>query len=133
MKNTILILAICLIVTYPRSANVRELDPHSAAKSEQSVNKISFEEKLLTVIPKEYKEPGWYEYPSSYGRRQWDVVTNVGFWRSGGGWDVTLSPDYSKVAYRAKVGKKVFAVINGEKKLDFDDVKYLAFNRDAAN
>jgi hypothetical protein len=134
MKNTILILAICLIVTCPRSiANVGELNPHSAARSEQPVNKISFEEKLLTVIPKEYKEPpGWHEDPSSYGRRQWDVVSTVSFWRPGAGWQVTLSPDYSKVAYRAKVGKKVFAVINGEKKLDFDEVSYLAFNRDGS-
>lgn len=132
MKNTILILAICLIVTYPRSiANVRELNPHSAAKSQQSVNKMSFEEKLLTVIPKEYAEPGGYEYPLSYGHHyQWELVPKVSFERYGGGWEVTFTPDYSKVAYRAKAGGKVFAVINGKKGLDFDDVRYLAFNRD---
>lgn len=132
MKNTILIVAICLIVTYPRSANVRELNPHSVVKSEQSLNEISFEEKLLTVIPKEYKEPGWYEYPASHGNHQWDVVPKVSFERYGGGWEVTLSPDYSKVAYRAKAGGKVFAVINGKKELDFDDVRYLVFNRDGS-
>ncbi|HET6974706.1 MAG TPA: hypothetical protein VFI24_00170 [Pyrinomonadaceae bacterium] len=132
MKKIILILAICLIGTYARSANVRELSPHSAVEPEQSINKISFEEKLLTVIPKEYKEPGWYEYPNSYADRQWNVVPKVSFERYGGGWEVTLSSDYSKVAYRAKAGGKVFAVINGKKELDFDEVRYLAFNRDGS-
>lgn len=133
MKNTILIFAICVIATYPRStANVRELNAHPAAESEQTVNKISFEEKLLTVIPKEFKEPGWYEVPASYGNRQWDVVPKVSFERYGGGWEVTLSPDYSKVAYRAKTGGKVFVVINGKKESDYDDVRYLAFNRDGS-
>ena len=131
MKITILILAICLLFTYPIStANVRELNPHSSVKSEQFVNKISFEEKLLTVIPKEYEEPGRYEHPTPNGDRQWNVVPKVSFERYGGGWEVTLSPDYSKVAYRAKLGGKVFAVVNDKKGLDFDDVRYLAFNRD---
>ncbi|HKR12833.1 MAG TPA: hypothetical protein VJT15_12310 [Pyrinomonadaceae bacterium] len=131
MKKTILTLTICLLVTYPRSANVRELTSDSAVKSAHSAYKISFEEKLLTVIPKEYKEPKWYEYVSG-NHRQWDVVPQVGFGRNYGGWEITLSPDYSKVAYRAKVGKKMFAVINGEKKPDFDDVKYLGFNPDGS-
>lgn len=132
MKKTILTLTICLLVTYPMAANVRELNPHSAAKSEHSVNKISLEEKLLTVIPNEYKEPGSYEYPGRYGVRQWDVLPRVSFERYGRGWEVTLSPDYSQVAYRAKAGGKMFVVINGKKGLEFDDVRYLTFNPDGS-
>jgi len=130
--KTILILAICLVATYPGStADVRELNPHSATESEQPVNKIS-EEKLLTVIPKEYTEPGWYEGPPVQGNRQWLVVPKVSFERYGGGWEVTLSPDYLKVAYRAKAHWRVFAVINGKKESDFDDVRYLAFSPDGS-
>lgn len=132
MKTTILILAICLIATLPRSvANVREFDPHSAADSDKSINKISLEEKLLTLIPKEYSEPGWYEYPFGYYDNGY-FVFKVRFARYGGGWEVTLSPDYSKVAYRAKAGGKMFVVINGEKQVDFDEVRYLTFSRDGS-
>jgi hypothetical protein len=66
------------------------------------------------------------------GRYLWDVVSTVSFERQGGGWEVTLSPDYSKVAYRAKVGGKVFAVISGKKGPDFDDVRYAAFSPDGS-
>ena len=133
MKNTILILAICLIATYLRTAGVRKLDPYSAAESEQSVNKIPLEERLLTVIPKEYKEPGWYDDPGvPYHGHRWNILYKVRFERYGGGWEVTLSPDYSKLAYRANAGGKVFVVINGKKGLDFDDVRYMTFSRDGS-
>lgn len=120
MKNFILLLAICLTATCL----------NSAAESDRSINKISLEEKLLTVIPKEYSEPGWYEFPGYYSNGYF--VFKVQFERYGGGWEVTLSPDYSKVAYRAKAGGKMFVVINGEKQSDFDDVRYLTFNRDGS-
>lgn len=134
MKKTILTIVVCLLVAYPRStANVRELNRHSGAELDQPLSEISFEEKLLTVIPKEYDEPGWYEYVSPvWGQVQRSVLPKLRFERYGGGWEVTLSPDYSKVAYRAKAGGKVFAVVNGKKESDFDDVRYLVFTPDGS-
>jgi hypothetical protein len=127
MKNTILIFAICLVVSYPRS-DVRELNFHSTAKSEQLVNKVPFEEKLLTVIRKNIQSrDGMSTHPPMV------IVRATLYPRSAlrgmaRGWEVTLSPDYSTVAYRAKAGGKVFAVVNGKKESVFDDVRYLAFS-----
>jgi Tol biopolymer transport system component len=129
MKNVILTLVIALLVTHPRpAANLPASDARDAAKPHQSVDKFPLEERLLATIPKEYSEPRGYEQPSLMNRHVWEVVPEVGFKRPGGGWEVELSPDYSRVAYRAKAGGKVFAVVNDKKGPDFDDVRYVTFS-----
>lgn len=133
MRNVILTLAVVLLATHPRpAANLPTSDARAAAEPRQSVNKIPLEERLLAAIPKEYSEPRGYEQPSLMNRFLWDVVPEVGFERPGGGWEVALSPDYSRVAYRAKAGGKVFAVVNDKKGPDFDDVRYATFSPDGS-
>lgn len=131
MRKVILTVAIALTATPQRLAfNLAGPDARAAAAPQQSVNKMPLEERLLATIPKEYKEPGGYEQVDLMGRSVWDIVSSVGFERQGGGWEVALSPDYSKVAYRAKAGGKVFAVINDKKGPDFDDVRHATFSPD---
>ena len=50
--------------------------------------------------------------PSINGMRAlWGVFSGIGFERPGRGWEPVFSPDYTKFAYRAKMGGHEFIVI----------------------
>jgi len=94
--------------------------------------RIPLEEKLLATIPKEYKEPGDYEQIYPGNAAAWAVFSGVGFGRPGRGWEPVFSPDYSRFAYRAKMGKKEFIVIGETKGPEFDEVRYAVFSPDGS-
>lgn len=77
--------------------------------SEQEKATLSlFQEKHFVTIPNEFEEPG-------------------------NGWEVTFSPDISRVAYRAEKGPKAFIVIDNKKGQEFDKVRRAFFSPDGTH
>ncbi len=65
---------------------------------------LPLEEKLLTIIPKEYKKPGEYGQFYQGDAGSLGVFSGIEFERPGRGWEPVFSPDYTKFAYPAKMG-----------------------------
>ena len=72
---------------------------------------------VLAVVEEDY---GWNTNQS--GIERFDVETEFRF---------TFSPDSKRVAYAAKVGKKRFAVVDGQEGSGYDDIEGLAFSPDS--
>lgn len=89
---------------------------------------LPLEEKLLTIIPKEYKSPENTGSSIKGMRALWGVFSGIEFERPGRGWEPVFSPDYTKFAYRAKMGGHEFIVIGDRKGAEFDEVRYAVFS-----